>query len=738
MAVAPIPIVLVEDDPLQRENIKRVLAAKIPNADITAIASEDALRARAKEWRDDPENRPALIILDQILKSSDPPTAGGRRCLKILRGHEATSDLKVLLHSVDKQRSNKRDSNTIFVPKRIADAGADSLALSARSVLIGDGHEIEEKAPEPGRRLSKETIATLSAAFAASVVIIRTLDWVNTAVAIALVIASALLAAVLGFQAKILKEHPGKARRLIGVFAATLFAVVAMAGVAEWRSRPAMDESTASPMGEPSPFTVPDTDPIVAPIIRGGCASLDAAPPAITEGALEVAFGVANVSCGDARYHGSVTTIVDDVVEVRLWLGYYGEETELGEIAVNLSATNGDTISAEVVVGEEIATVNAQVELSVENARLEFLPGSIEMRHNAAPLGGAQQWTTESLPDRVFSGPGDTIGRLRRGELGEISIVARFRSVFSGVSIRVEAAAATAPSEWATTIAARPGESLLLRAIVGNEGNQPLNDVRLMFDVPDGLTYVDDSVVTSSGGSFVSLGDNGISSFGLDIGDLEVGADRSVVVALDVAADAAGSLRPMAFVDPLGMARFFNLATLEVSDTGATIGDTAVLEMDLEVANPDRDTEWSSTTTVSPGETMRVKLYVHNLELGTSERSDGSSFITRNLSAELQLADTASRSFAPVAVVDGPDATRVEDHATITVEGAIEVELRGVPGSVAVRRCSPETGECFDFPADDTFLTGGALQLGALPALNDRTGAEVWVTATFAAQTVDG
>jgi len=276
-------------------------------------------------------------------------------------------------------------------------------------------------------------------------------------------------------------------------------------------------------------------------------------------------------------------------------------------------------------------TLSRAVDLSLDIASLEFIPGSIVMRSNQASASEEPAYQDQVLPDTVFYSDGEVVGRLASGEFGELSIVARFRSRAKGISIVVESSATGEPESWSQQrLIIAPAEPVFLRARVRNEGNELLRDIRLRFDLPEELEYADDSAMSGTSSDMSTISDLSLFLEGASLGDLQVGEERYVAIRVDSTSNAGQRiLRPSATVDALELEPFFNLAVIEVraaadvDDESAELlpevlstGDEGkALSISLAVAEYDDDgtfERWATQTDVVQGETVKVLITITN------------------------------------------------------------------------------------------------------------------------------
>ncbi len=246
---------------------------------------------------------------------------------------------------------------------------------------------------------------------------------------------------------------------------------------------------------------------------------------------IESAAMIGNVTAGDTQYHKSVNAKVDEVVKIQVW--YHNKENaDSGKVAQNLkvkidvptkagksqvftSTTSAD--NANTVV--DTATAN----LSLDNAHLEYIPGSAMWRHNKG-TNDAPNWVTDKISDQVTNG-----GVVLENEQpcfnfeATVTILARVKA--SGLSV-VKQVRKVGETTWTTSDAAQPGDTLEYMISFKNEGNTTLKDVIFADNMPAHVTYVPGSTKLKNGlnPNGVTLKTDNITKGGIIVGDYAPGA----------------------------------------------------------------------------------------------------------------------------------------------------------------------------------------------------------------------
>jgi len=211
---------------------------------------------------------------------------------------------------------------------------------------------------------------------------------------------------------------------------------------------------------------------------------------------VEASLAVANATTGGG-YHDSVTTKVNDVVNVQVWY-HNPEPVNSGHVAkdvnvkINLPGDNSTKHAITSRVGgsnTNVITDLANVTSSV-NTTLEYIPGTANRRYNAG-TNDKPNWVNAKLPDSIVTG-GYTVTKLNPCWNFAETITVQVRVNAPSVSI-VKKVKVEGTSEWKYDIEARPGDLLAYSIYVKNEGNVMLNDLVIRDALPQGLTFVSGS-----------------------------------------------------------------------------------------------------------------------------------------------------------------------------------------------------------------------------------------------------
>lgn len=265
------------------------------------------------------------------------------------------------------------------------------------------------------------------------------------------------------------------------------------------------------------------------------------AVPAVASAAGEVALegrtAVANVTAGDTTYSKSVSAKTDEVVKVQIWY-HNKEEATSGKVANNLkvkvdlptvagkSQAIKGTISAD---NANTVTDTANVNLALDQSRLEYVPGSAEWRHNKG-TNEAPNWVTDKISDQVV-GTGITLENAQPcfNFEANVTILARVKTDAVSITKQVRVAG---EKNWVTENTAKAGDTLEYQITFKNEGNTRLDNVVIGDNLPANMTYVKGSTKLKNGAnpSGIAITNDNIVNGGINVGNYEPGATGYVLI----------------------------------------------------------------------------------------------------------------------------------------------------------------------------------------------------------------
>ncbi len=297
---------------------------------------------------------------------------------------------------------------------------------------------------------------------------------------------------------------------------------------------------------------------------------------------IESTVQVANVTAGDTQYADSVNAKVDEVVKVQVW--YHNKENpDSGKIAQNLKVkialpTNpgkSQVVTSTVSADNSNTVVDtANVNLSLDQARLEYIPGSAKWRHNKG-TNEQPNWVTENIDDSVVGAGGKVLENEKPCFNFEATVTVLARVKANSVSIvkQVRKAGETA---WTTSNVANPGDTLEYMITVKNTGNTTLKHVIVGDNLPPHMTYVNGSTKLKNmlNPNGVAIKSDNVTKGGIDIGDYAPGSVAYVLFQVKVDSNlnpGCTDFKNVGVVRPEGMNEFYNVALTKVcKDTPVT------------------------------------------------------------------------------------------------------------------------------------------------------------------------
>jgi uncharacterized repeat protein (TIGR01451 family) len=246
---------------------------------------------------------------------------------------------------------------------------------------------------------------------------------------------------------------------------------------------------------------------------------------------IEARLGVANFTQQEPQYRDATNAQPGDVVKFQVW--YHNKEADnSGKIANNLSldvdmptqAGKTQTVKA-TVKGSNTNTVvdTAQVNLPSDEAFLEFIPGSVDWRHNTG-TNQNPNWVTDNISDQAITGAQPFVLENAKPCFNfEASVTFFARVKIPGVSLTKQVRKA-GETQWKFENTARAGETLEYQMTIRNTGNTVVNNIILADQLPQGVTYVPGSTFIKDGnnpGGVPSQSDT-ITQGGINMGNLGV------------------------------------------------------------------------------------------------------------------------------------------------------------------------------------------------------------------------
>jgi uncharacterized repeat protein (TIGR01451 family) len=422
-----------------------------------------------------------------------------------------------------------------------------------------------------------------------------------------------------------------------------------------------------------------------------------------------------NVTKGQTQYQDSTDAMVDEVVQVQLWqhnreLPGAAEATN-NRVKFTIPTAQGKT---QVLTGTASAdnantiTDTTTVNLSMDRARVEFIPGSAQFRYNKGAVDGraecisgmnyppADCYATVAISDDVVTNPnGANLDAIRKTHLKGCNayhetITIQVRSVADVVSVnKYVRHAGQGASDWKTSTTAKPGDDLEYKIRFKNEGNTTLNKVVVGDNLPNYNKYVAGSTKLYSGShpDGLAISSDNISKGGIDVGNFMSGAEAYVIIKVKLdpitayPRCATYDMRNVGVVQPQGMQQYYNTAQVlikvECQDQKNPTFSCDVLKADK---TGGRTVRYTVNASAANGAT--IQRYVYNF-------GDGSQPL-------ITTANTATHTYG----TDGNFVTRVQVQFTVnnelkTAEGdqcSAPINFASTPTTPTTSGKLPETG----------------------------------------------
>lgn len=265
---------------------------------------------------------------------------------------------------------------------------------------------------------------------------------------------------------------------------------------------------------------------------------------------IESTVNVANVTGGvTPAYSESTSAKIDDVVRVSVWY-HNREDANSGKVANDLKVKLSVPTKVQGKVQKVTSTVGASnsntitdtatINLSVDRAYLEYIPGSGNWRHNTGS-NSAPNWVNTKLTsaqEAALFGSGVVLENAKPCFNFEATLTAEFRVRADIISIVKQVRVADKGS-YVVENSAEPGDTLDYVLIIKNEGNTVLDEVQAGDNLPPYMTYVPGStrIINSVTGKAGKALKDGVTSGGITIDDMSPGAVQYVYFKVKLAND---------------------------------------------------------------------------------------------------------------------------------------------------------------------------------------------------------
>lgn len=301
-----------------------------------------------------------------------------------------------------------------------------------------------------------------------------------------------------------------------------------------------------------------------------------------------------NVTKGQTAYQDNTSAMVDEVVQAQVW--YHNREIPGGEVAKNVQVKidvptkeGKQQVITSTTSSDNSNTVKdtTNVNLSLDRAYMEYIPGSAKWRYNKAAMDGdvscqtgmnfapERCYATVPISDAVVTSPqGVNLGNAPGCNAYHATVTIQVRVKANVVSVNKFARHKGEGSDaWKTSITAKPDERLEYLITFKNEGNTQLNDVMVADNLPKYNSYVDNTTHLRNGANpnGVAITNNNLTKGGINVGNYLPGAVSYVwfEAKLDPiqAYPKCGvyDVRNVGVVRPAGMNEFYNTASVKIN-----------------------------------------------------------------------------------------------------------------------------------------------------------------------------
>lgn len=408
-----------------------------------------------------------------------------------------------------------------------------------------------------------------------------------------------------------------------------------------------------------------------------------------------------NVTAGETEYSDSTDAMVDDVVQVQVWLHNRempeAANAENTRVAIDVPNDQGITqVITGTISADNANTVvdDTTLNLSLERARVEYMEGTAKYRYNAGAAEGRDECKTgleypaddcyetiEISDDIALSDSGVNLDDYRGGTLNGCNayhetVTIQVRVIADVVSVnKFVRHAGEGADDWSTSTEAVPGDELEYLIRFRNEGNSELEDIMVGDNLPKYHTYIDGTtwLINSNNPDGRNLDNDNITTGGINVGNYGPGATGYVwfTSELDPLAgyercNQTYDLRNVGVVRPAGMNEFYNtaqaLVSVECDEEEEEPTESALVCEQLSASNQGDGVFQFTTSFDTSGDDADQDLYVYDF-------GDGKD-VTTNDNPYTHTYDEPGTYTVRVSVrgtVDGETVTETSDACSITV-----------------------------------------------------------------------
>lgn len=420
-----------------------------------------------------------------------------------------------------------------------------------------------------------------------------------------------------------------------------------------------------------------------------------------------------NVTAGETVYDDSTDLKVDEVAQVQLW--QHNREAPGGTAAVNTTVKFSIPTEAgktQIVTGTTSSdngntiTDTTQINLSLDNAKLKYIPGTAKFRYNKGAVDGVQScitgmefpaescYATVAISDEVIAA-GVNLDELRGAPLNGCNayhetVTIQIRSVADSISVnKYVRHLGEGVSDWATSTTAKPGDKLEYLIRFKNEGNTELKNVMVGDNLPKYNSYVADTTMIKNSNfpDGVSAENNNVTKGGINTGNYLPGGAGYVwftAVLDDVTAyEKCGQYEVVnvGVVRPEGMNEFYNTASVKINVECVDQPVTPVYSCDMlkAVLISNKTYRFTTSTTATPTNRVQVKSYNYNF-------GDASAVMLtdKNIVEHTYAKAGTYKAFVEVKfTVDGSEKKVTSKNCEVTVSSDVKAAVTTLPNTGA-------------------------------------------------------
>lgn len=349
--------------------------------------------------------------------------------------------------------------------------------------------------------------------------------------------------------------------------------------------------------------------------------------------AIEGDVKVANVTKGDTSYSQSVNANVDEIVKVQVWY-HNKEDANSGKIAKNLrvgvaiptAAGKNQTITGKVGAdNSNTVTKNAGVNLSVDEASLEYIPGSAKWRHNTGAEAGKPECITGNNPqgapascysetiisdDVAKGGAGVVLENAKPCFAYEATVTVLMRVKASAVKVNKYVSAHDGDNNaknnnWQVTNTANAGDKMDYMIRFENKGNTVLNQVIVGDNLPDYMQYVPGTtrIYNANHADGTPAGTDNVAKGGINVGNYAPGTEGYVTFTVQIdqknqfAKCGSYVLTNVGVVRPQGMNEVYNTTktTVNIPCQPVTPGNINVCDLSTKKIVTIKESDFNSS-----------------------------------------------------------------------------------------------------------------------------------------------